>query len=102
METNFLKTDGQTFSYAKRAAKIQVSFDSHFNTFGGYAHSCSDHLAGDLRTSRQGPKQKVTRTGASAGTSDSLVCLRIVNGAPDIDRAGNWNVGLAAFRSQSD
>src|SRR6266850_8165843 len=102
METNFLKTDGQIFSYAKRAPKIQVSFDSHFNTFGGYAHSRSHHLAGDLRTSRQGPKQKVARTGPGSGASNALVGFGVVDGTPYIDRTCNRNIRLPAFRPESD
>src|SRR6202040_840419 len=74
----------------------------HLNTFGWYAHSRRNHLTGDLRASRQSPKQKVTGTGAGTPASDSLVCLGIVDGTSDIDRACNRNICLAAFCPESD
>jgi hypothetical protein len=59
-------------------------------------------LTGDLRTSRQSPKQKVTGAGAGTGASNTLVGFGVVDGTPDIDRARNRNIRLPAFRPESD
>src|SRR5712692_8963122 len=89
-------------AFAKGTSKIQVSLHRDLNAFGWYAHSRSHHLTGDLRTSRQSPKQKVTGTGAGTAASDSLVGLGMVDGTSDIDRACHRNFRLPAFRPESD
>src|ERR1700676_2708165 len=83
MKMNALKADGHVVRYAKGASKIQVSLHCDLNAFGWYAHSRGHHLTGDLRTSRQSPKQKVTRTGAGTAAADSLVGFGMVDGTPD-------------------
>ena len=60
VQTNALKADGHVLGYAQSASKIQVSRHGDLNTFRGYAHSRCNHLTGDLRASRESPKQKVT------------------------------------------
>jgi hypothetical protein len=102
MKTNALKSDGHVLGYAKGASKIHLSLHRNLNAFGWYTHGRSHHLTGDLRTSRQRPKQKVTRTGAGTPTSHSLVGFGLVNGAPDVDRACYRNIGLATFRPDGD
>jgi hypothetical protein len=98
VKSHALKADRHLFCDAKRSSKVQVSLRDDFNALGWDAHRCSDHLASYLRASRQSPKQKVTGTGACTGASDSLVGLSIVDGASDIDRAGDRTIRLSAFR----
>src|SRR5712664_425065 len=102
MQTNALKADGHVFRYAKCASKIQVSLHRDLNAFGGYAQRRSHHLTGNLRASRQSPKQKVTGTGAGTGASNTLVGFGAVDGTPDIDRTCHRSIRLPAFRPDCD
>src|ERR1700687_207658 len=101
-KTNMVKADGHVFRYAEGASKIQVSLHRGPNAFGWYAHSRSYHLTGDLRASRQSPKQKITGTGAGTAASDSFVGFGMVDGTPDVDRAGHRNIRLSTFRPDCD
>ena len=99
---NAFKADGHVLRNAKGAPKIQISLHRDLNAFGWYAHSRSHHLTGDLRASRQSPKQEVTGTGAAAGAPDTLVCFGLIDGASDINRACDRGIRLPAFRPDSD
>src|SRR6266566_5934509 len=98
----YQKTCPSALRYAKGASKIQVSLHRDLNAFGWYAHSRSHHLTGDLRTSRQSPKQKVTGTGTGTAASDSLVGFGMVDGTPDVDRACHRNIRLSTLRPDCD
>jgi hypothetical protein len=84
---NTFKAYRDVFCYAEGAAEIQVSLHRDLDAFRRYAHSGCHHLASDLRTSRQSPKQKVTGTSAGASASDSLVGLGLVDGTSEVDGA---------------
>jgi Protein of unknown function (DUF4242) len=102
MKVDAFEADRDVFRYAKGTSEIQVSLHRYLDAFGRYAHCRGHHLAGDLRTSCQSPKQKVTGTGAGTGAPNSLVRLGLVDGTSDIDGARHRNIGLSPFRTNFD
>ena len=98
----FSKPTGTSFDMPESPSEVQVSLHCDLNSFGWYSHGRRHHLAGDLRTRRQSPKQKITGTGTGTSASDSLVGLGLVDGASDIDRACHRNIRLPAFCPKRD
>ena len=102
MKMNVLKADGHVFCNSERASEVQPAFHRDLNALGWDAHRRSHHLAGNLRASRQRPKQKITGTGAGTAASNALVGLCLVNGTPDVYRACYGNAGLSTFCPDDD
>src|ERR1035437_321359 len=98
MKLNTFKAYRDVFGDAEGAAEIQVSLHRNLNAFSRYAHSGCHHLAGNLRTSSQSPKQKVTGTSAGTSPPDSLVGLGLVDGTSDVDGACHRYIRLSTLR----
>ena len=98
-----LEADGDVTREAESTAKIETTRDRDFDTFGGDAHGCGNHLASDLRASGKSAEEKITGTRAGACAADSGVRLGFVDGAANVDGAGDGRAcGLSAFRGESD
>src|ERR1700683_4896323 len=102
MKMNTFKAYRDVFCYAEGAAEIQISLHRNLDAFSRYAHSGCHHLAGNLRTSSQSPKQKVTGTSAGTGPPDPLVGLSLVDGTSEVDGAGHRCIRLSTLRPKCD
>jgi hypothetical protein len=69
---------------------------------GGNAHGGGYHLTGDLSARGESAEQKIAGTGAGSCASHSFVSFGLIDGAADVDGAGDRSVGLTAFRAESD
>ena len=88
------KPTDTSFDMPRVPRRSRSALHRDLNAFGWYAHRRSHHLTGDLRASRQSPKQKVAGTRAGTAASDSLVGLGMIDGTPDIDRACHRSIRL--------
>lgn len=102
IEANSFESHGNVFGNTEGAAKIEVAFGGYFYTFGGNAHGASDHLAGDLSAGSESAEEEIAGTSARAGSADTGVSFGLVNGASDIDRAGDGRAGLGTFGTDGD
>jgi hypothetical protein len=99
---NRFETDRHIFGKSQRAPQVKISLDADLDTFGSDSHRGSNHLARDLRASRQRSEQKVSRTGGCTRASDSNVGFSLVNGSPYVYRTRHRSSGSVAFRPECD
>src|SRR5438309_11589459 len=83
--TDGLKTNGHLFRYAQGTPKIQISFYLYLNPVRCYAHSCSDLLAGDLRTGDKGSQKQISLTSGSACSSHPPMLFGLIQCTCDRD-----------------
>src|SRR6185369_1152039 len=75
LRVDVLKANRNFFRNPKRTAQIHLTFNLDANVLERNSHRSRNKLASQLRTSCESAEQQVTRTGCSAGTTDTAVCL---------------------------
>src|SRR6202451_166988 len=101
-DSDALKSNRNIFRYPERSLQVKIAFYRHINALGRNSHCSSNHLASDLRAGGKRTQQQVSRTGSGTCSTNALVRLRVVDGPPQVDRAGDGRIRLAAARGQRD
>src|ERR1019366_1209148 len=87
---------------AEGAAQIEVTFHGHPDLLDREFHRGGNHLTGDLSAGSERSEQQVTGTGTGPGPADTGVCLGLIDGTTEINRARDGRIALAAPRDQRD
>src|ERR1039458_5415253 len=101
-DSDALKSDRGFFRYSQGSLQVKIALDRDINALGRDSHRRGHHLASDLSAGGERTQQQVSGAGSRAGSTNTWVCLRIIDCPSQVDRAGDGRVGLTPVRGQRD
>ena len=97
-----LEADRRLLRDAQRPAQVEIPLHDDLDAFGRDPHCGRNHLARHLGARGERAQQQIAGAGGRAGPTDADVRFRLLNRAPQIDRTGDWRVGLTTSGGQRD